>query len=341
MEDLFTRRRFIASGLGAAMGAAAIGGGCALAQPTSEAHRIDVHHHFLPPKHVERIQALRESGRPPQWSPEMSLEQMDKNGVATAIGSIIQPGVWFGDAAESRTLARYCNDYGAQLSKDHPGRFGLFACLPLPDIEASLREVEYAFDTLKADGIGLLTQHDGKYLGDPLFAPVYEELNRRKAIVYVHPTQPVCCTGLVKEVTVGTIEYATDSTRTIGSLLFSGTAARFPDIRFIFSHGGGTVPFLLGRFERLADDRKDPFMPHGAAPELRKFYYEVAQANHPGALDALLRLVPISNVLFGSDYPLRPISEVVEGVTKYSFSAAQRRAIERDNAVRLLPRLKA
>jgi 6-methylsalicylate decarboxylase len=266
---------------------------------------------------------------------------MDKNGVATAISSIVQPGIWFGDAAESRNLARYCNDYGAQLAQDHPGRFGLFACLPLPDIESSLREIEYVFDTLKADGIGLLTQHDGKYLGDSAFAPVYEELNRRRAIVYVHPTQPVCCTGLVKGVTVSTIEYATDSTRTIASLLFSGTAARFPEIRFIFSHGGGTVPFLLGRFERLADERKDAYLPHGVAPELRKFYYEVAQANHPGALDALLRLVPISNVLFGSDYPLRPVSEAVDGVAKYSFSSAQRRAIERENAVRLFPRLRA
>jgi predicted TIM-barrel fold metal-dependent hydrolase len=345
MEDLFTRRRLMASGLkgfGATVGAAAMGRLPVMAQSAGAApHRIDVHHHFLPPKHLERIRALRESSRPPQWSPELSLEQMEKNGVATAISSIVQPGIWFGDVAESRGLARYCNEYGARLAKDHPGRFGLFACLPLPDIEGSLREIEYAFDTLKADGIGLLTQHDGKYLGEPVFAPVYEELNRRKALLYVHPTQPACCMGLVKGVTVSTIEYATDSTRTIASLLFSGTATRFPEIRFIFSHGGGTVPFLIGRFERLADERKDAFLPHGATPELRKFYYEVAQANHAGALDALLRLVPLSNVLFGSDYPFRPVSESVEGVVKYPFSSAQRRAIERDNAVRLMPQLKA
>ncbi len=261
---------------------------------------------------------------------------MDKNGVATAICGLVQPGVWLGDVQESRSMARYCNEYGAKMVADHPGRFGLFAAIPLPDTEGSLREIDYALGTLKADGIGLMTEFDGKYLGDPAFIPVLEELNRRKAIVYTHPTQPQCCTGLVPGVTVSTIEYATDTTRTIASLVFSGAAERFPDIRFIFSHGGGTVPFLLGRFETLATAKK---MPNGAGPQLKKFYYEVAQANHPGALDALLRLAPISNVLFGSDYPLRPVSEVVEGLSRYEFKPGQRNAIERENALRLLPRL--
>jgi 6-methylsalicylate decarboxylase len=322
-------------------GAAVLGSSGLLAQSSkAKPHRIDVHHHFVPPKHAERILSLREMGRPPQWSAEMSLDQMEKNAVATSMISIVQPGIWFGNNEEARTLARLCNDYGTQMAKDHSGRFGLFAALPLPDVDGCLREIEYAFDTLKADGVGILTQHDGKYLGDEAFWPVWAELNRRKAIIYVHPTQPVCCTGLVKNVTVGTIEFATDSTRTIASILFSGAAAKFPEIRWIFSHGGGTMPFLLSRFERLAADRKDPFMPNGVVPELRKFYYEVAQANHPGALDALMRIAPITNVLFGSDYPFRPVSDVVEGVTKYTFTAAQRRAIERENALRMMPRWK-
>ena len=334
MDKSINRRDFLACGATAAFPA------LALAQaPRGKPYKIDVHHHFLPPKHVERILALRESGRPPRWTPELSLEQMEQNGVATSIASLVQPGIWFGNNDEARALARYCNEYGAQMAKDHPGRFGLFAAIPLPDIEGSLREIEYALDTLHADGIGLLTEHDGKYLGDPAFAPVFDELNRRKAVVYVHPTQPACCTGLVKGVTVSTIEYATDSTRTIASVLFSGTAARCPDIRFIFSHGGGTLPFLIGRFERLADERKDAFLPNGVTPEARKFYYEVAQANHPGALAALLKLAPLSNVLYGSDYPLRPVSEVTAGIAKYEFTATQRRAIERENAVKLMPRL--
>jgi predicted TIM-barrel fold metal-dependent hydrolase len=304
--------------------------------------RVDFHHHYVPPRHLEAILARRESGRTPPWSAELSLAEMEKNGIATAVCSIVQPGIWLGGGAEaSRTLARECNEYGARLAADHPGRFGLFAAVPLPDPDGSLREIEYGLDVLKADGIGLFTSYGKEYLGDPAFVPVYEELNRRRALVYVHPTQPVCCTGLVPGVTVSTIEYATDTSRTIASLVFSGIATRFPDIHWIFSHGGGTMPFLLGRFERLASEKKDPWLKDGAAPLLRRFHYEIAQANHRGALDALLRLAPISNVLFGTDYPFRPATEAVDGVTAYPFTDGQRRAIERDNAERLVPRLAA
>jgi predicted TIM-barrel fold metal-dependent hydrolase len=250
---------------------------------------VDFHHHYVPPRHLDAILAQRESGRTPPWSAELSLEEMDRNGIATAICSLVQPGVWLGDIDRSRALARECNEYGARMAADHERRFGPFAAIPLPDIDGSLREVEYALDTLSADGIGLMTSFDDKYLGHPAFAPVYEELDRRGAIVYVHPTQPRCCKGLVPGVPVSTIEYATDTTRTIASLVFSGTTTRYPNIRFIFSHGGGTVPFLLGRFERLATERrdKDRRLTDGAAPHLRRFHYEIAQAHHRGALDAL------------------------------------------------------
>jgi 6-methylsalicylate decarboxylase len=342
---LRSRRRFIADAAGVAMSLAACRSIASAAQTTAGARGgarpIDFHHHFVPPRHLEAILAQRESGRTPPWSPEISLAEMDETGIATSICSLVQPGVWLGGVDNSRKLARECNEYGARMVSDHPGRFGLFAAIPLPDSEGSLREIEYALDTLKADGIGLMTSFEDKYLGDPAFAPVYEELNRRRAIVYVHPTQPKCCTGLVPGVTVSTIEYATDTSRTIASLVYSGTAAKFPNIRFVFSHGGGTMPYLLGRYERLAIERKDAWLTDGAAPQLRKFYYEIAQANHAGALDGLLALVPISNVLFGTDYPLRPASEAVEGVTAYKFTDAQRRAINRENAERLVPRLKS
>jgi len=340
----YSRRRFIAETVGVAMSVAATRSIYSAAQTTpnvrSAPRRIDFHHHYVPPRHLEAILAQRESGRTPPWSPEISLAEMDKNGIATSICSLVQPGVWLGGIENSRKLARECNEYGARMVADHRGRFGLFAAIALPDSEGSLREVEYALDTLKADGIGLMTSFEDKYLGDPAFAPVYEELNRRQAIVYVHPTQPKCCTGLVPGVTVSTIEYATDTSRTIASLVYSGTAARFPNIRFVFSHGGGTMPFLLGRYERLAAERKDAWLADGAAPQLKKFYYEIAQANHSGALDALLALVPISNVLFGTDYPLRPASEAVEGLSAYKFTDAQRLAISRANAERLVPRLR-
>ncbi len=209
---------------------------------------------------------------------------MDKAGVATAMLSVMQPGVWFGDDEQGRSLARRCNDYAAQLVKDHPGKFGMFATIPLPDTEGSLKEIEYGLDVLKAGGIALMTSYYDKYLGDPAFLPVFEELNRRKAVVYVHPNTPDCCKALVKGMPVGTIEYATDTTRTISSLIFgeAGTAFKCPDIRFIWSHSGGTLPFLTGRLIRLARDRKDARMPDGPIPILKRYNYEIAQGNTAG-----------------------------------------------------------
>ena len=267
---------------------------------------------------------------------------MDKNGIATSILSIAQPGIWYGNNLdESRKLARELNEYGAKTVKDYPGRFGLFACIAPPDVDGSLKEIEYAMDTLKADGIGLLTSYQDKYLGDPSFAPVYAELNRRKAVVYVHPTTPDCCRGLVPGIPPGSIEYATDSTRTIAHVVFSGTATKFPDIRWIWSHSGGTLPFLSGRFVRLAAERKPAHLPNGPLPEFKKFYYELAQGNTPGQIAALLKMVEISQVLYGTDFPFRDGAEVNAGIKDYGFSAADIAAIERGNALTLLPRLKA
>jgi 6-methylsalicylate decarboxylase len=165
---------------------------CTLAKGAQAApHRIDVHHHLFPPAYRTAIGNL--AAGQPAWSPAQSVEEMDKGGIATSLLSISSPGVWFGDVEQARKLARIVNDYGAMTAKDHPGRFGLFAALPLPDIEGSLREIAYALDMLKADGIGLLTSYGDKWLGDASFAPVWAELNRRKAVIYTHPTTPACC----------------------------------------------------------------------------------------------------------------------------------------------------
>ena len=304
--------------------------------------RIDVHHHLFPPDYRAAVAAAN-AGALSAWTVEQSLAEMDKSSIETAILSVSPPGIEFAGPAQARTLARVINDYGAKMRQDHPGRFGLFAALPLPDTEGSLREIEYGLDTLKADGIGLMTNYGDRWLGDASFAPVWEELNRRKAVVYTHPNTATCCTNIKDEVGPGTIEWATDTTRTAASLLFSGTAARYPDIRWILSHGGGTTPFLLGRFVRQEADMKEreKRLPKGLMFELQKFYYDTAQANHPGALAALLKLAPISQILFGTDYPYRTGAEEADGLAAQHFPAADLRAIERDNALRLLPRLKA
>jgi predicted TIM-barrel fold metal-dependent hydrolase len=331
------RRNFLAGGLAAlGLGASAVPGA---AQAAPEKARIDVHHHYVPPSQAEAKE--RHSSPPPKWSVQMSLDDMDHAGVKTAVLSLVEPGVWFGDVEEGRKLARESNEYAAQLRKDHPGRFGSFAAIPLPDTEGSLREIEYALDVLKADGIGLFTSYQGKYLGDADFVPVFEELNRRKAVVYTHPSAPQCCAGMIKGVQTGTVEYATDTTRTVASLLFGtgGTAFRCPDIRFIWSHSGGTLPFLIGRFIRQQMVNKDPRMPDGPVPIVQKYYYEIAQGNLPGQFAALLKLIPVAQLMFGSDYPFREGTEAMDGLNAYTFTDAERASINRETALRLMPGL--
>jgi len=337
-----SRRSFLKGSAAAGLGMSAIasaGLGTASAQPAGKPHRIDVHHHIVPPAQ-RKMNIERNGGKGgPAWSPQMSLDDMDKASVAYSLTSILNPGPWYGKIEESsRRLARECNDYAAKLRSDHPNRFGIFAAIAPVDVEGSLKEIEYAYDSLKAEGIALWTSYDGKYLGNETFVPVLEELNRRKAVVYVHPTPADCCTKVIGAVPPSAIEYATDTTRTVASLIFEkpGSAFKFPDIRWIWSHSGGTIPFLTSRFTRLAWERKmeDP------TPIMQKHYYEIAQGNTPGQLAALMKLVSISQVMFGSDYPFRDAAEAVDGLVGYKFSAADQLAIDNANALKMFPNIK-
>lgn len=268
---------------------------------------------------------------------------MDKAGVATSILSVSNPGVAFADSSTARRLARSCNEYVARLVIDYPGRFGSFALLPVQDIDGSLREIEYALDVLKADGICLFTSYGDKWLGHKSFAPIMEELNRRKAVLYTHPAVANCCGNLIPDVPVRVIELGTDTTRAITDIVISGTAARCADIRFIFSHGGGTLPFLAKRLVKMPafDPSLLPRVPNGILYELQRFYYDTAWIANPGPLASLTKLVSVSQILFGSDYPYMEGEEQVMGLIEYGFSASDLRAIDRDNALRLLPRLRA
>ena len=339
-----SRRDFLGSL--AALGATTLLPGCQATGPTDEGggkpYRIDVHHHIAPPAYSAALKGLMRGHA--KWSVQASLEDMDKSGIATSITSLINPGMqaWAGDIAGLRKIARESNEYAARLTRDHPGRFGSFATIPFPDSESSLREIEYALDTLKADGIYLWTSYGGKLLGDPEFFPILEELNRRKVVVYTHPATPACCAKIMPYISINAIEGPVDTTRTMISLIFQGGAARYPDIRWIFSHSGGVTPFLVSRFERHMIDGKDAKekAPNGPIYELRKFYYDTAQGNHEGALLALLKLVPPSQVVYGTDFPFRDGAEVSGGLAKHGFSASERMAIDRDNALRLFPRLR-
>jgi predicted TIM-barrel fold metal-dependent hydrolase len=309
------------------------------------ARRIDMHHHFAPPAWVAEVK-----GRPllqpanTRWTPAQSLEDMDRGGVAAAVVSITNPGLWFGDANQTRRLARACNEYGATLVRDHPTRFGFFAAMPLPDVDATLAEIEYAYDTLGADGVGLLTSYGDTWLGHPTYRPVMEELNRRRAVVSVHPTAANCCRNLeyAPGVGPGSLEYGTDTTRAIMGVAFSGDAARFPGIRFIWSHAGGTAPFLAGRIEGAAGNAKDA-LPDGFIAELKKFYYDLAGAANRGAIASLLQLVRATQVVFGTDFPPGGTSAAVAKTLEEIglLSESDLRAIDRENAVRLLPRFRS
>ncbi len=332
------RRKFLAGAIAAAAASAVP----KLVEAAPAARRvIDVHHHFEP-------SGKNYDGAP--WTIENAVEQLDSNNVTTAIafaGAIFTPDVQAG-----RAKARQINEWSTKLCLDHPGRFGLFASIPMNDVDGALAEIAYAFDVLKADGVGIVTNYQGAWLGDPKFEPIFAELNRRKAVVFVHPVEAPCCTPATLSyekppVSVPWIEFPTNTARTILSLWASGTTRRNPDVKFIFCHGGGVMPLLLGRiagfsdWESVGQARLDALFPEGIYAEFAKLYFDCAQAYAPEAFDLLRKVVPQSHLLFGSDYSYFPIRHSVEQFGKLDLPASTRKMIQGDNAAALLPRWSA
>jgi predicted TIM-barrel fold metal-dependent hydrolase len=313
---------------------------------------IDTHHHYFPPEIQTswRDYAARKGESPmvpgqARWTPSASLEEMDKNGIATSILSISSiPGVWFDlDTQGMRRMARLSNEFAARMVADHPGRYGLFASLPMPDVDGSLKEIEHAFDSLKADGIVLATSFGDRWPGDRAFRPVFEELNRRKAVVFFHPVTPNCCVGLHTGIPPSMLEVPYDTGRAITSLLLSGSFVRLRDIRWLFSHGGGVMPMLAGRVAAFAQRRRDSkeFAPDGVLAELQRLHYDTANAAWPVSLAALLKMVPPSQVLFGTDFPYFLTAPQMSDLDETGLSPGALAAIQRGNAARLIARLKA
>ena len=349
----FARARFWLSGSGAmsrreflvrtgALGAFAAGlSGIPISvlAPTKP-RRIDLHHHISPPTWLDAVKRAHLDFPPAVgWSPQKSIADMDQAEVATSVVAPTMPHVGFLGREEAARIARESNEYVKKLMSDYEGRFGMFAMLPMPHVDESLKEIEYALDVLKADGIGMMTSYGDKWLGYPEFAAVFEELHRRRATLCTHPNRANCCVNLVQGIPEAVVEFAADTTRAIASLIFSGTSQRFRDVNFIFSHGGGALTAVVERFEDfMVRTYKDRFTREIVDGELKRFYYDTAQVSNTVTMAALTKLVPISQIVFGTDYPFRTAAEHVKGLAGV-FDGEDLEAIGRGNALRILPRL--
>jgi len=337
-----SRRGFL-RGASALAGAAALPG---LASAQGAAARIDTHHHFYPPD-VKKAAGLA-GPLIDKWSPQVSLDEMDRNGVQWSILSIASaPSDWARlDVETSRKFVRGINDFGAKMVADKPGRYGLFAFLSMTDVDGTLKEIEYAFDTLKADGIGIPTGWLNIYPGDEKFAPIFAELNRRKATVYFHPTTQPCCAGIVPGVGDSWSEVPQDTTRAALSLMFSGSLPKMRDIKFLWSHGGGTIPMIAERVDWLSSKQmpngaREKVLPEGPMAEFKRFYYDTANAGYPGSIAALTKLVDTSHIVFGTDYPYVTTDWNMRALRRAGLTEGEIAAIETQNAKALVPRLKA
>lgn len=316
---------------------------------TTNPKRIDVHHHVLPPNFVSALNSLNVNwtGGPeqPQWSLAAAHETMGQMGIDAAVVSA-SPGVyWGGDTGFAVKLARETNEFLANLIRDDPTHFGAFATLPYPDVDASLDELDYAYDTLGVDGVVLYSSQGGNYLGDSSYDPIFEELERREAIVFIHPTTippGADATGLT--IPFGVAEFTFDTTRAVMNMLYSGTLERYPSIRFIVSHAGGTIPYLAWRIAGASylPELRDRAPKTDGLALLQKLYYDTALSASEFVFGALREFVPTSQVLFGSDFPY--VTPAVLQAEKYGLENSKvwdqqaKAAIDRDNALGLFPR---
>jgi predicted TIM-barrel fold metal-dependent hydrolase len=361
MNPVVSRRSFLGA---AASGAVALTSpGRATASPGryKETNRVDLHAHHLPPVYLDALHAqgvFAIGGIPiPPWTPELALEFMDGHGIAVQMLSISDPGVSFAPDAEAPGLARQCNDYLASVIAGSPRRFGGFAVLPMNDVDAARAEAARSLDQLELDGVGLLSSNNGRYLGDPSFEPLLADLDARRAWVFVHPTAIADDDRPSYEIPNFIAEYPFDTTRTIISLLFNGSFHRYPNIRWHFAHGGGTVPMLRFRLEALANAAKEfgPALglPSGAsvltakAPTwaLHRAFFDTALIADRPALDAVAAMARVRRLLFGSDWPFAsrlygPTGDPQPTLSKV-FDADARHRIDRLTARGQFPRLKS
>ncbi len=316
---------------------------------SSPAPFVDVHAHFLTDNYVQAAIAAghqHPDGVPawPQWSAERHLTLMDQWGIATTILSISSPGTHFGDDTAARTLTRHVNEVGAAVTTDHPDRFGHFASLPLPDVDGALTELAHALDTLGSDGVALETNAHGMYLGDPALEPLWQELSQRRAIVFVHPTSP----PNYEQVSLGRprpmLEFVFDSTRTVSDLVFAGVLTRYPDIRWIITHGGGALPLLAERMELFRTVFAGGAVNDNIVPQqVRQLWFDMAGTPFPHQIPALAAAFGTERLLYGSDYCWTPEAGTTAQIAAIDSAGPPAdgtwRSLTSRNARRLLPRL--
>lgn len=309
---------------------------------------VDLHHHVIPDFYWEES---NEDGNaagginPPRWSLGVAIAYLDEAGIDVAVPSISTPGVHFGDDAAAQKLARRVNEYLADIKRDRSDRFGAFAVLPLPDVEGSLEQIEYALDVLELDGVSVFTNAGGSYLGDSRFDPVFTELQRRGAVVFVHPTaspDPIAHTlGLPDTL----LDYPVDTSRAIAKLHYSNTFARTPDVKYVFVHAGGTIPFLASRFAIVDEMDVIPgARERGSfADRLPRLYWDTASAFSDPVLHMLRSVAGLGNVVFGTDYPYPRDAISIGGLRHLETTAEldddERRGVLGGSAARLIPRL--
>ncbi|HEY9162533.1 MAG TPA: amidohydrolase family protein [Desulfomonilia bacterium] len=310
--------------------------------------KIDMHVHYLPYAYREAL--LKNPGAnpdrfpTPDWNPEMHLEFMEAMHITTSMISVSSPHLSFADGVYASKIARQSNEEGAELAEKYPGRFGLLASLPLPDETGSIDEIEYALDVLHADGFTLPTNARGVYLGDPKLDPVFEVLNKRRAIAVIHPTTPgLIPPNVAERAPIPMMEFFFDTTRTVTNLILNRTLKRFPDIRIVVPHAGAFLPLLADRLFAFTN-----FMPQdGDVPdvyaELKNLYYDVAGFCVPRQLSVLLGITGPENLLYGSDFPYTPrfgceiLADLLEKTELLTYT--NRQDIYRGNAISLFPRL--
>jgi len=316
---------------------------------TDKILRIDVHQHVVFDEYRSALESagLAGSGERgwPDWSADQTLAMMERVGIDAAVVSIASPGTYFNDIGFTKRLVRDCNDAFARFVGDHPGKFAALGLVSLPDVSLAAADVEYALDTLRLDGIGLVSHYGDKYLGDPDFSEFYAELDRRNAVVFIHPVRAPYARDLGVHYPVGITELVFDSTRAVTNMLATGVFERYPNIRWIIPHAGGVVPFLLYRICKL--DRMPAhrdMVPKGVRTYLKRLYYDVAQSIDPPALRALMEMADPAHVMFGTDYPFARnpeavVRDTIAGVNTFEgFDDSLRTSIDRDNALALFPR---